>query len=36
MLEVEGTIEPFECTATSPVAVEKGEAKKLKIVRSKK
>jgi hypothetical protein len=32
MLEVEGTIEPFEYAPTSPVAVEKGKAKKLKVV----
>jgi len=36
MIEVEGTIEPFECASTSPVVIEKGKAKKLKVVRSKK
>lgn len=28
MLEVEGTIEPFEYASTSPIAVDKGKAKK--------
>ncbi|CAN6178979.1 unnamed protein product [Urochloa humidicola] len=36
MLQVEGTIEPFQCEATSPVADEKGRAKSLKVFRSKK
>jgi hypothetical protein len=37
MLELEGSIEPVACPALSPVAAtEKGKAKKLKVVRSKK
>ncbi|CAN6363417.1 unnamed protein product [Urochloa humidicola] len=37
MLEFEGSIEPVACAALSPVAfMEKGKAKKLKVVRSKK
>jgi hypothetical protein len=36
MLEFESTIEPVACTAMSPVAVEKGKAKKLKVARAKK
>ncbi|CAL5044255.1 unnamed protein product [Urochloa decumbens] len=37
MLEFEGSIEPIACEALSPVAfMEKGKAKKLKVVRSKK
>jgi hypothetical protein len=37
MLELEGIIEPVACPALSPVAAtEKGKAKKLKVVRSKK
>jgi hypothetical protein len=36
MLELESTIEPVACPAMSPVAVEKGKAKKLKVVRAKK
>ena len=31
----EGTIEPFESASTSPIDVDKGNAKKLKVVRSK-
>ncbi|KAG2642606.1 hypothetical protein PVAP13_2KG193264 [Panicum virgatum] len=37
MLEYEGSIQPITCLALSPVRVdEKGKAKKLKVVRSKK
>ncbi|CAD6266896.1 unnamed protein product [Miscanthus lutarioriparius] len=37
LLEFEGSIEPVACEALSPVAfMEKGKAKKLKVVRSKK
>jgi len=32
----EGTIEHFESASTSPIDVDKGKAKKLKVVRSKK
>ncbi|CAL4962182.1 unnamed protein product [Urochloa decumbens] len=35
ILEVEGSIEPVACASTSPVVIEKGKAKKLKVVRSK-
>ncbi|RLM65831.1 putative magnesium transporter NIPA4 [Panicum miliaceum] len=36
MLELEGIIEPVASPTTSPVAIEKGKAKKLKVVRSRK
>lgn len=37
LLEFEGSIEPVACEALSPIAfMEKGKAKKLKVVRSKK
>jgi hypothetical protein len=36
MMELEGTIERVACPAMSLVAVEKGKAKKLKVVRAKK
>ncbi|KAG2662686.1 hypothetical protein PVAP13_1KG550350 [Panicum virgatum] len=37
MLEYEGSIQPITCSALSPMYVdEKGKAKKLKVVRSKK
>jgi len=36
LLELEDTIEPVGCPITSPFSVEKGKAKKLQVVRSKK
>jgi hypothetical protein len=37
MLELEGSIQPVACSTLSPIPInEKGKAKKLKVVRSKK
>jgi len=36
LLELEDTVDPVGCPITSPFSVDKGKAKKLQVVRSKK